>query len=637
MALNILASHYLKQIYLLVKRIAICYGLYFVSRLIFFLGNLSYFKGVGAGAFLADCFYGLRFDSFSIVIAGSVFILLSLIPFGFFYKAWYQNILFWFFILPNSFFLAFNFIDIGYFAFIKKRSSAEIFAQAGGQSDLMKLIPQFAADFWWILLLYVASVWLMVLAYKKIKPSLPENKPIWNLKSTALVLVLFILCVGFGILGARGGLQRVPIDVVNAGAVTTPEEIPIVLNTPFTIIKSFEQKSLPEYQFYSDEQLLTFFNPVHCNKDSVFKEQNVVVLILESFSKEYTKLGRTQSITPFLDSLMDHSLVFTNGFSNGTKSIEGIPAILSSLPTLMDNPFINSQYATNKQTSFASLLKGDGYTTAFFHGGINGTMNFTDWASAAGYEFYFGRDEYADDKDFDGFWGIFDEPFLQYACKKMNGFKQPFHAAVFTLSSHHPYLIPEKFRGRFPKTNLENSESIGYADHSLRLFFESAKKQPWYANTFFILTADHASISNHPFFSNPVGCLTIPILFFKPDGSLRGIHEKTISQADILPSAMSLMGYNKPFFAFGKNCFEKDAQGNAYFYINGSHFLCEDSMAYTCIDNKINCIYNYRRDSLLKNTLTNIDKKRDSMYTARFRAMIQLYNHTLIHNLGSLK
>lgn len=632
-----MTSHYLKQITLLAKRLLLCYAFYFVSRLVFFLGNLSYFKEVGPVDFLADSFFGLRFDSFSIVVASSVFILFSLLPFRFFYKAWYQKTLLWLWVLPNSIFLAFNFIDVGYYAFIKKRSSAEIFAQAGGQSDLMKLIPQFVADFWWILILYIASVWLMVFFFKRIKIQIPETLPAWSFKSALTVLLLFSFCIGLGILGARGGLQRVPIDVVNAGAVTGPEEIPIVLNTPFTIIKSMEQKSLPEYQYYSNQQLVSFFDPVHHYKDSVFKKQNVVVLILESFSKEYTKLGRTQSITPFLDSLMDHSLVFSNGFSNGTKSIEGIPAVLASLPTLMDNPFINSQYATNRQTSFASLLKEEGYSTAFFHGGINGTMNFTDWAPAAGYDRYFGRDEYGDDKDFDGFWGIFDEPFLQYACKTMSTFKQPFHGAVFTLSSHHPYLIPEKYKGRFPKTKLENSESVGYADYALRRFFETAKKEAWYNNTLFILTADHASISEHPFFSNPVGCLTIPILFFKPDGSLKGTHEGAFSQVDILPSAMSLLGYNKPFFAFGKNCFEENARGNAYFYINGTYFLCEDSMAYTCIENKINCTYNYRRDSLLKNTLTNIDTKRDSLYTARFRAMIQFYNHTLINNLSSLK
>jgi phosphoglycerol transferase MdoB-like AlkP superfamily enzyme len=388
--------------------------------------------------------------------------------------------------------------------------------------------------------------------------------------------------------------------------------------------------------YFSDNELLTIYSPHHHFKDSSFKKLNVVVLILESFSKEYTCLGRINSITPFLDSLMGYSMVFKNGFSNGTKSIEGIPAILSSLPSLLKNPVINSIYAANIQTSFASLLKPEGYTTAFFHGGINGTMNFNDWAKAAEYEYYFGKNEYADDKDFDGFWGIFDEPFLQYSVKKMNTFKQPFHSAVFTLSSHHPYLITDKYKNRFPKTKLENSESIGYADYSLKLFFEAAKKTNWYSNTLFVLTADHTSLSEHPFFTNPVGYFTIPILFFKPDNSLTGSTEKEFSQIDILPSTMHLLGYNKPFFAFGQSYLTKQ-QNNACVHINGTHYLYEDSMAYNFIGDKLDLVYNYKRDSTLNVNLLNRWPVADSTHLVKFKAFIQTYNTTLIENKGYYK
>ncbi|MEI8137948.1 MAG: LTA synthase family protein, partial [Bacteroidota bacterium] len=427
-----------------------------------------------------------------------------------------------------------------------------------------------------------------------------------------------------------------PIDIVNAGSVTIPEEIPIVLNTPFTLIKSVSQETVPNYSFYDETFLKANYNPVHYYKDSTFKKQNVIVLILESFSKEYTKLGTGKDLTPFLDSLMDQSLMFTNAYSNGSKSIEGIPAILSSLPSLMDNPFINSIYTNNVQTSFASLLRKEGYSTAFFHGGINGTMNFDNWAPSAGYANYFGKNEYNNNDDFDDFWGVWDEPFLQFSIKKMSELKAPFHSAIFTLSSHHPYFVPKKYKNKFKKGPLENSESIRYADYSLKQFFETAKKQAWYNNTLFILCADHASLSKHKFFSNVVGNQSIPIVFFKPDNSLKGKNNTVFSQMDILPSALNLMGYNKPFFALGKSFLDTTIH-KSYFYANSTHYVYNDSMLFSFSQTELKSVINYKRDSTLYFQLLKKYPEIENKISQDFKVFIQSYNQNLINNTGSVK
>ncbi len=529
-----------------------------------------------------------------------------------------------------------NCVDIGYFRFTKKRSTADLFEQIGGQTDLSKLLPQYLKDFWWVLLLYILLVIALVQLYKRLKPIIVQRYVFTNLKEGVLIFLIFSFFSGCIVLGIRGGLQRIPIDIVNAGAVTVPEEVPLVLNTPFTLIKSVSQKALPEYTFYDKLFLEEHQNIIHLYKNSTFQKQNVVVLILESFSKEYTKLGSTKSLTPFLDSLMDQSLVFTNAYSNGSKSIEGIPAILSGLPSLMENPFINSIYANNVQTSFASVLGKEGYSTAFFHGGINGTMNFDDWAPSAGYRNYFGKNEYGNNDDFDGFWGIWDEPFLQYCVKKMGELKTPFHSAIFTLSSHHPYFVPAQYKNKFQKGPLENSESVRYADHALKQFFNTAKKQAWYNNTLFILSADHASISENPFFSNVVGNQSIPILFFKGDNSLQGKNNTVISQMDILPSALNLLGYNKPFFALGRSYMDTTSH-KSYFYANSTHYLYNDSMVYSFSLPDLKSAFNYKRDSTLGNNILNKYPAIDAKITEDFKVFIQLYNQTLIHNSGSVK
>lgn len=624
---------YYRQLHLLFGRLLPLYAAYFLTRLLFFVVNYHFFSQVSILSFLWDSIAGLRFDTFSIVVASSVFILLSLLPLDLIWKAWYQRLLKIFYFIPNGIFLAFNLIDCAYYSFIKKRSTSEIIEQIGGQSDLTKLLPQFVRDFWALFLAWLLLMVLLIFWYKAIRVkqnTIPyKNRLVVN-------WLLFVVFVGLSVLGVRGGLQRVPIDVVNAGSMVNIDEIPIALNTPFTIIKSFGQTQLEPLNYYSEEDLKKIYSPLHQFNYPAMQKKNVVVLILESFSKEYTALGKQTSCTPFLDSLMGESLVFTNGFSNGTKSIEGIPSILSSLPSMLPNPFINSIYANNKQSSLAYLLGKEGYETAFFHGGINGTMNFTDWAALAGYPKYYGKNEYNNENDFDGFWGILDEPFLQFSVEKMSEMKQPFHSAIFTLSSHHPYLVPDKYKGKFKTTSLENSESIGYADYSLQKFFESAKKQAWYSSTLFVLVADHTGISEHPFFSNVVGLSSIPIVFFAPgDTSLIGTDARPISQIDILPSVLDYLHYNKPFFAFG-NAYTEKQQGFDYMYAGAVAYDFNDSTVYFHIDGQCNAAFNYKRDSTLNAPYFGMYPRLDAQKIAKYRAFMQCYEKTLNGNAGRL-
>lgn len=628
--------NYLNQLLFLLKRLLICYLLYFICRVLFYIGNAGLFPSVNFTDFLQNSIYGLRFDTFSIFVGNSLFILLSSIPSNLYHKKTYQSILKWLFVISNSIFIMANCVDIAYFRFTKKRSSADLFEQIGGQTDMGHLLPQFIKDFWWVLVIYIILVVTLITLYKRVKPVVVNKYVFTNIKEWLLITLLFIVFSGCIVIGIRGGLQRIPIDIVNAGSVTIPEEIPIVLNTPFTLIKSVSQEAVTNFNFYDEAFLKAHYDPIHHYKDSTFQKQNVVVLILESFSKEYTKLGNGKNLTPFLDSLMDHSLVFTNAYSNGSKSIEGIPAILSGLPSLMENPFINSIYANNVQTSFASVLGKEGYSTAFFHGGINGTMNFDDWAPSAGYINYYGKNEYANNNDFDEFWGVWDEPFLQYSIKKMNELKTPFHSAIFTLSSHHPYFVPKKYKDKFEKGPLENSQSIRYADYAVKQFFNTAKKQSWYNNTLFILCADHASISEHRFYSNVVGNQSIPVLFFKGDNSLKGESKTIFSQMDILPSALNLLGYNKPFFALGKSYLES-TQHQSFYYGNSTHYVYNDSMLFSFSLNELTSVFNYRRDSTLYSPLINKYSEIENKEIENFKVFIQTYNQTLINNTGSIK
>lgn len=624
---------YPSQIKLLLKRLLLLYLLYFLCRLFFYLSNSHFFPDLGWLSFFKDSVLGLRFDSFSIVAGNCLFILISLLPPVLFQKRITQVFSKFLFLTVNILFILPNCIDMAYFTFSRKRSGSDLFNQVGGQTDLAKLLPQYLIDFWWALLIFCFLVFLLVFGYRKIELKKENTAATHSVFKTVLTLILILF---FAIMSLRGGWQRNPINIVDAGGMSRPEEAPLLLNTPFTLIKSLGEDQLKQYQFYSEKELKELMNPIHHYPDSSFRKWNVVVIVLESFAKEYTSLGKIKSFTPFLDSLMKQGLVFTNGIANGSKSIEGIPAILSSIPSLMENPFINSSFSNNFQTSFASILSKEGYSTSFFHGGINGTMNFDTYARLAGYQNYFGRNEYGNEQDFDGYWGIWDEPYLLYTVKKMTEFKEPFHSSIFTLSSHHPYNVPEKFKGRFPKGHLENLESVGYADHSLRLFFESAKKTKWFQNTLFILSADHCCLSEHPYFKHTLGLKSIPIVFYRPDNSLKNEISATFSQIDILPTALQLIGYNKPFFSLGKSIYDR-TNNNCYYYENGASYVVCDSLLCCYNETKINSIYNVKRDSLLHKNLVHKYPFMVEKMDACYKGFLQANNQSLLNNTGRIQ
>jgi phosphoglycerol transferase MdoB-like AlkP superfamily enzyme len=577
-------------------------------------------------------YYGIRFDAFSIAVSNILFIIVSLLPFVFANNVWLQKINNFLFLLFNSVFLLTNCIDFGYYPFIRKRSTFDTLNQLlSGQIDVTTLLPSFIKDYWYVLLLYVVLLYVFVRANHYLLRSKSPLTGNYNGKQKLQISFVSLVIVGLSFVSVRG-LARVPIQFIDAGKYASANYIDIVINTPFSILLTIDKTSLNEIQVVDEQVAFNTVNPIKENKGKIFSKKNVVIIILESFSKDYTGLGKSKSYTPFLDSLMHYSLVYNNAKANAATSIEGIPAILSSFPNLMPNPYINSSYSGNKLTSIASVLKDEGYQTSFFHGGTNGTMNFDSYANLAGFINYYGRKEYNNESDFDNNWGIWDEPFLQYTAKTIGTYSKPFLAAIFTLSSHHPFRIPEKYNNKFPKTSLEIIESIGYADYALSKFFESAKKMPWYNNTVFVLTSDHTSISEDVFYNNDVGHHQIPILFFCPsDSSLNGLSTKLIQQIDIMPSVLDYIGYNKPFFAFGNSVFGNQPSNYSIHFNSGNYYLTNDSMYYVFNNLKLEQVFNYKKDSLLTRNLFDSNEKYRKQEDY-LKAYVQFYNKTIINN-----
>jgi len=628
---------------IILQRILIAYLLFTLTRVAFFVFNYSLFKELSIIDLFLILFYGLRFDTVAIFLGNSLFILLSIIPFRFRIYLWYQNILKYFFIVINSVLIAANCIDIIYYKFTQKRTTYDFFGFVSDDKDTISLIPRFLLDFWYILLLWSLLIFLMIFLYNKTRVGHNCFEQKKDKKYYFIQIALTFLYILIAIIGMRGGTQYKPISIINAADYSEIQYVPLVLNTPFTIFKTYNKQSIIEAHYYKDlVKAEKIFNPIHLGKTAGLdesKKKNVVLIIFEGLSKEHIgclnknlENGNYRGFTPFLDSIIKKSLVFENAFANGKKSIEGIPAIISGIPTLMNTPYISSMFAGNKINSIPSLLKEKGYTTSFYHGGKNGTMHFDSYCKLAGIDNYYGKSEYNNDADFDGNWGIWDEEFLQYSAQNINKGKQPFFASIFTLSSHHPYSVPEKYKGKFPKGKLKIQESIAYADFALKRFFLTASKMAWYNNSLFVITADHTSESFNEKYLTRVGMYQIPIIFFEPKSNLKGSNHTICQQTDIMPTILNYLNYDKKFIAYGQDILDSNANHINFSFLNDTYQLIEGDYSLIFDGNNSISLYNWKSDPLLKKNVLKEKIDITERMERLIKAIIQSYNERLLKN-----
>jgi len=626
----------------LVLSLSLVMALYSVERIGFYLFNTSYFPDMTLSRMGKMMWGGLRFDLSATLYSNSLFILLMIIPFTFRFKPLYQKILFWIFMVVNSVAFAINTADFIYYRFTLRRTTVSIFSQFKNEDNLGRLSIQFLWDYWYALLFWFFIVTVLFLVFRRIKFSGPQltSKTVFYSSSVAALLMSVYLFVG----GARGGFRSStrPITLSNAAAYAqVSNDVNIVLNTPFALMRTAKANVIEKVNYFSSEQELDeVFTPLRVPKDTAsFKPANVVIIILESFSKEFVGAynkdmqgGAYSGYTPFLDSLIRVSHAYQYSLANGLKSIDAMPSVISSIPSI-EVPYVLSHFSGNKVNSLANLLKKKNYYTAFFHGAPNGSMGFDAFANLAGFDNYFGKTEYDNDSDYDGIWGIWDEPFLQYFARQMNTFKQPFYTTLFTVSSHHPYNLPEGYESKFKKGPHPVHQTIGYTDYALRRFFKTASAMPWFKNTLFVITADHASAEiNVPEYNTAWGYFSIPVFFYKPSDHVGGIKSDIIQQIDILPTILGQLHYDSPYVAFGRDVFNDRSRPFAFNYLNNLYQIFRGDYLLQFDGKTAVSLYQFKQDKFLTNNL--VDQLPDTVQdmSRSLKAFIQQYNNRMVEN-----
>ncbi|MCC7526098.1 MAG: LTA synthase family protein [Chitinophagaceae bacterium] len=574
---------------------------------------------------------GLHTDVVVIFFINAPIVLLHLLPFSIRDNRIYiglTNILFCIINLP---FLFISIVDIYFFSFSLERSSAAVIS--------------FSKDFFPMFFTYLNTYWLAAVLLLLIVALLYyySVKAVYRISGNSTPVTQGIIFVVAGAVWTFSVSEMWRLPNTNFH--------PVATNSPYTVVKSafsdavfFNNIPLRKKTFFAPRDLKKQFNPdrYYFQKGRSPQKMNVFLIVLESFSKQYVGVQPDGiSYSPFLDSLGKHSLQFTNAFANARHSNEGIPSIISSLPSLMKESIILSQYKNNRVPGLGTMLKKQGYSSAFFHGGINGVYGFDFFTQKAGFDHYYGKNEYADSKDFDGAWGIWDDKFFQYSADVINTMKTPFVASLFSVSSHHPFHIPEYFTDYPPVLNHHPpmAKCIYYSDYSLKLFFDKIKMMPWYSNTLFVITADHSANTNDhsPFYNTRLGAYRIPLLFYIPDRRLTGVSTKVVQQIDILPSIIDYLNFNEKFRSFGKSVFDTSGQRYTYQLFNNVYQIADSAYMLTFDGKQIVSLFNHRTDSLLR---TNLNKsilspeviRHQNQLLNNLKAVVQTYNYSMNHD-----
>lgn len=614
----------LNEYKLLGYRLLLAYIFYFFARILFYLYNASLLNVDSFSDFGSLCFYGLQFDTTAILYVNALFIVLSVLPFYKNTSAGYQRFLFYFYFVFNLIFYATNFIDFIYYRFTYARTTIVALNVIEHETNKSRLLFSFMFHYWHVLLLFVIFSSFWVYLYKKVsvKPTVPSHKWSYFGFSVPAFLIAALLIVG-GIRGGDFDKSTRPINLLDASRhVKNIIHSDIVLNTPFAIIRTMFANSFlkTNYSGVTEQLILQKVMPIKQYKNNLPTKPNVVIFILESYGREYigafnksNNIKKYKSHAPFLDSLCGKSMIFTNSYCNGRQSIHGMSSVLAGIPSFKD-AFTSSPYPKQKIESIVSTLESEGYNTSFFHGAANGSMGFLGFSNILGIDNYYGRTEFNNDNEFDGFWGIWDEPFFQFMKQKLDTKKPPFFASIFTVSSHEPYIIPKKYKNKFKEGGVPMHKCAEYTDYALKRFFDEAKKSSWFNNTIFVLVADHTNQVYYEEYNKAYNRYAVPIIIYKPNSKYIGVDNDFAQQIDIYPTILDMIGYQKPFRSWGRSLFDKKQQ--APFVINSTGTIYQFARGnYICTFDGKTAIgfYNKEDKGLTDNLIANRNAEMDDL------------------------
>lgn len=450
----------------------------------------------------------------------------------------------------NEFGVRYNFIAVDYLIYTNE--------VIGNIMESYPIIPLFSIIF----IITASATWFI---YKKTKDTLIELP---NFKQKIVLLFSFIILATISIFV----IPKISYEKGN----TFEKEI--AANGMVKFYEAFTNNTLDFFKFYptideslAEKNVLSALGINSLNRKVTSEIQpevhkNVVLISIESLSADFLKLyGNKDGITPFLDSLSQQSLVFTNLYATGNRTVRGLEALTLCIPPTAGESIIKRENENKNKFTTGSVFKSKGYTTKFLYGGYSYFDNMKDFFGGNGYQIV-DRDNFKPEEiTFANVWGVCDEDMAKKAISEMNKDAKtgkPFFHHWMTVSNHRPYTYPDGKIDISPTSKSRNG-GVKYTDYALKKFFEMAAKQDWYKNTVFVIVADHCASSAGKT-ELPMDKYRIPGMIFAPNFIKPEKFRTVASQIDLMPTLFGLLHFNYDSKFLGQDVFSKNYVPRAY-------------------------------------------------------------------------
>jgi phosphoglycerol transferase MdoB-like AlkP superfamily enzyme len=606
--------------------------LYTLLRILFWIYNRVFFTGLSGSEIFHVLYAGMKQDFI-------ILVMLNYIPFIMFciadhfpaHKIYIYIPAKLLFVVFNSIGIVFNLFDIGYFHYALHRANIDLLFVA---IDSLGSIGSILQSHWFLFISFFILVYFII----RIGNNLFTERGSLKMTRVALLANQLIFALAVSLLVKWPGrpflLPSSPLLTVS------PNRLPLAQNSLFTLVYSVvrNQRQIHSKSYFRKNSLDSLARSVYrLPPAGGMQKRNVVIFILESFSRGYLIPGSPiKAHTPFIDSLISKSIFFPNAMANGFSSNQGIVSILGGLPAFLDEPFYYSLYANTPLRSIGNILKENGYNTNFFMGANKDHFGFEKFGKMAGIDSFYWRADYNNENEYDGNWGIFDEPFMEFGVQNLAVKKEPFLAIFFNISSHPPFTIPESHKKDFIyKGESAAQRAISYVDYSLSKFFEHAEKSPWFSNTLFVFCADHYLYPDDGNIQNGLTVSQIPFFIYDPSMIQERKDSSIVSQVDLGPTVLHLLHFEGKVFGFGRNALDSLQEEHLALNKPGQIyqiFYQDYLLGYDLTRDRTDYLYNYRIDPILSRNLkdsasqANTKNRMESLV----KANIQLFQQDLL-------
>ena len=272
---------------------------------------------------------------------------------------------------------------------------------------------------------------------------------------------------------------------------------------------------------------------------------NVVLVSVESLGAEFLgAYGDARRLTPNLDRLARESLWFSKVYATGNRTVRGLEALSLALPPTPGQSIVRRPH-NEGLFSLGSVFRDKGYDTLFAYGGYGYFDNMNAFFQANAYRALDRRDIPAARVEFENVWGVADEHLYDQVIEEIDReaaapAKRPVFVHVMTTSNHRPYTYPP---GRIDIPSGSGREgAVKYTDYAIGRLIERSRVRPWFADTVFVITADHGA-SGRGTMQIPIDRYLIPVFIYAPAHVKPARVDRLMSQIDIAPTLLGLLDF----------------------------------------------------------------------------------------------